>query len=72
MLRKILEKPKITLKDYKRKNHHCIDRNTLLLARQEVHTWLEREETLWRQRSKALWLKEGNQNKKFFNTKASH
>lgn len=35
-------------------------RESHLLARVEVQTWLEREKIMWRQRSKELWLKEGD------------
>lgn len=33
---------------------------------------MEREEVMWWQQSKALWLKESDQNTRFFHSKASH
>lgn len=38
----------------------------------ELDSILEKEESIWCQRSKALWLKEGDKNSSFFHQKASN
>ncbi|XVF71960.1 hypothetical protein PTKIN_Ptkin12aG0082200 [Pterospermum kingtungense] len=40
-------------------------------CRQELDELLRREEMLWKQRSKDLWVKEGNRNTKYFHAVAS-
>ncbi|XP_042944657.1 uncharacterized protein LOC122278542 [Carya illinoinensis] len=41
-------------------------------VREEVNKWLGREEEMWHQRSKALWIQAGDQNSRYFHSKASH
>lgn len=41
------------------------------ITRREVDCWLEREEKMWRQRYKITWLKDGDQNTRYFHNNAS-
>ena len=38
----------------------------------EINGLLIKEEKMWKQRSRALWLQKGDQNTQFFHNKASH
>lgn len=44
----------------------CLQSSLHKAARTEMNKWLERNEIMWRQRSKVLWLKDGDKNTKFF------
>ncbi|XP_075669862.1 uncharacterized protein LOC142639588 [Castanea sativa] len=43
----------------------------IIRLRKEINDLLDSEEIMWSQRSKALWLKEGDRNTKFFHHRAS-
>lgn len=67
-----LNKARMRLKQMQEAYPTCVEIADNIFAREEVQMWLEREEIMWRQRSKALLPKEGGQNSKFFHSKASH
>ncbi|CAM8967066.1 unnamed protein product [Rhodiola kirilowii] len=55
----------------------CAERNETVKKEEEriseeLDSWLAREETMWQQRSRVLWLNQGDRNTKFFHARASH
>ena len=48
----------------------CISRVQRL--KKEISKLLVREEQMWKQQSRALWLQEGDNNTKYFHSRASH
>ncbi|KAF5458601.1 hypothetical protein F2P56_022622 [Juglans regia] len=66
-----LSKAQRTLSTLYERDPDFIPLEELNVARDEVQIWLERNEIMWRQRSKAMWLKEGDNNTKYFCMKAS-
>ncbi|GLT96557.1 hypothetical protein SLE2022_141700 [Rubroshorea leprosula] len=62
------------IKKFERLNHH---QDPALAAREErrvlneLEEWLEREEIMWRQRSRDIWIHEGDRNTRFFHRRAT-
>ncbi|KAF5447511.1 hypothetical protein F2P56_033062 [Juglans regia] len=59
------------LEDLQQLNALCSDSERVDEARGEVNVWLEMEEVKWKQRSLVQWLKDGDQNTRFFHSQAS-
>ena len=43
----------------------------ILQLKNEINSLMEKEERMWRQRSRALYLKEGDRNTRFFHCRAT-
>ncbi|GLU10723.1 hypothetical protein SLE2022_275090 [Rubroshorea leprosula] len=62
------------MKEFKRLSHH---QDPALAAREErrvlneLEEWLERGEIMWRQRSRDIWIQEGDRNTRFFHRRAT-
>ena len=46
--------------------------NRVLRLKKEINDLLSREEKMWKQRSRALWLHEGDNNTSYFHSRATH
>ncbi|GKU89755.1 hypothetical protein SLEP1_g3851 [Rubroshorea leprosula] len=62
------------MKEFERLSHH---QDLALAAKEErcvlneLEEWLEREEIMWRQRSRDIWIQEGDRNTCFFHRRAT-
>ena len=46
--------------------------NRVLRLKKEINDLLSKEEKMWKQRSRALWLHEGDTNTRYFHSRATH
>ena len=67
-----LEKKKKLLSQAKRRAVQGVGGSDLILQlKNEINSLMEKEERMWRQRSRALYLKEGDWNTRFFHCRAT-
>ena len=66
-LRKLLD----DLKSYKQSSNHYVSGDEFKRLERQIDDLLVDEEIYWRQRSRAVWLREGDKNTKFFHSKAT-
>ena len=46
--------------------------NRVTRLKREINDLLSKEEKMWKQRSRALWLHEGDRNTRYFHSRATH
>ncbi|KAL0001322.1 hypothetical protein SO802_015103 [Lithocarpus litseifolius] len=66
-----LEKKKKLLSQAERRAVQGGGTDLLLQLRKEIKSLMDKEERMWRQRSRALYLKEGDRNTRFFHYRAT-
>ncbi|XP_042950313.1 uncharacterized protein LOC122282426 [Carya illinoinensis] len=71
LVKKKLNEARAELEKAQFSHSHDPNPKGLSQAINKVQLWLEREEVMWRQRSRIQWLKEGDQNTRFFHSSAS-
>ncbi|KAF5458653.1 hypothetical protein F2P56_022666 [Juglans regia] len=70
-VRRNIEQARLKLKKLQQSDPYYQRSNSLRAARTDLQKWLERDEHLWKQRAKVLWLQAGDKNTRFFHSKSS-